>query len=196
MQTQAPTRYAKEKYQTPPGTTLSCKGWTQEAALRMLLNNIDPDVAEKPEELVVYGGRGRAARNFAALDQIIRCLKELENDETLLIQSGKPVAVVPTSRSARVLISNSQLVPRWANWEHFNELERKGLMMYGQMTAGSWIYIGTRVSSRALHETFAEAHGNILGIATGNPQCYRRSWRHGWCPTTGHNHERRSMPNS
>jgi urocanate hydratase len=164
MQTQAPTRYSKEKYQTPTGTNRICKGWTQEAALRMLLNNIDLEVAEKPEDLVVYGGRGKAARNFAALDQIIHCLKKLENDETLLVQSGKPVAVVPTHPAApRVLISNSQLVPRWANWEHFNELEKKGLMMYGQMTAGSWIYIGTQGIIQGTYETFAEAARQHFG---------------------------------
>ena len=150
------TQYHPEKYRIPTGTKLQCHGWTQEAALRMLLNNIHPDVAEKPEELIVYGGRGKAARNFAALDNIITALKDLRNDETLLIQSGKPVGILPTHPDApRILISNSQLVPNWANWEHFNELEQKGLMMYGQMTAGSWIYIGSQGIIQGTYETFA-----------------------------------------
>jgi urocanate hydratase len=143
-------------YQTPTGSTLTCKGWVQEAALRMLLNNIDPAVAERPEDLIVYGGRGKAARNHEALELIIKALKQLNDDETLLIQSGKPVAVLPTHPDApRVIISNSQLVPKWANWEHFNELEQKGLMMYGQMTAGSWIYIGSQGIVQGTYETFA-----------------------------------------
>ncbi len=136
---------------------MTCKGWQQEAALRMLLNNLHPDVAEKPEELIVYGGRGKAARNHEALHQIIHCLQVLEDDETLLIQSGKPVGIMPTHKDApRVLISNSQLVPNWANWKHFDELEKKGLMMYGQMTAGSWIYIGSQGIVQGTYETFAE----------------------------------------
>ena len=130
-------RYDFAKYKTPTGTQLNCKGWVQEAALRMLLNNLDPDVAERPEDLIVYGGRGKAARNIESLDLIIKSLKSLENDETLLVQSGKPVGIMKTHKDApRVLISNSQLVPKWATWEHFTELEQKGLMMYGQMTAG------------------------------------------------------------
>ncbi|HPG07621.1 MAG TPA: urocanate hydratase, partial [Saprospiraceae bacterium] len=148
--------YDAKKYQTPTGSTLHCKGWIQEAAYRMLLNNLDPAVAEKPEELIVYGGRGKAARNFKALDQILAALRVLENDESLLIQSGKPVAIVPTHPMApRVLISNSQLVPKWATWEHFDLLEKKGLMMYGQMTAGSWIYIGSQGIIQGTYETFA-----------------------------------------
>ncbi|MBA4167018.1 MAG: urocanate hydratase [Chitinophagaceae bacterium] len=148
--------YDAEKYKTPTGPVISCKGWIQEAALRMLLNNLDPDVAERPEELIVYGGRGKAARNFESLDLIIKALKQLEEDETLLIQSGKPVAMLKTHRDApRVLISNSQLVPRWADWKHFDELEKKGLMMYGQMTAGSWIYIGSQGIVQGTFETFA-----------------------------------------
>jgi len=144
------------KYTTPTGSQLNCKGWIQEAALRMLLNNLDPAVAECPEDLVVYGGRGKAARNHEALDNIIRSLKVLGNDETLLIQSGKPVAILRTHEDApRVLLSNSQLVPNWANWEHFDELEKKGLMMYGQMTAGSWIYIGSQGIVQGTYETFA-----------------------------------------
>lgn len=148
--------YNPVKYKTPTGTALNCKGWIQEAALRMLLNNLDPQVAERPDELIVYGGRGKAARNFEALDNIIKALKMLENDESLLIQSGKPVGILKTHKDApRVLISNSQLVPNWANWEHFEELEKKGLMMYGQMTAGSWIYIGSQGIVQGTYETYA-----------------------------------------
>jgi len=152
----AGVRYDAVKYKTPTGTTLSCKGWIQEAALRMLLNNLNPEVAEKPDELIVYGGRGKAARNFESLDLIIKALKDLNNDETLLIQSGKPVGILQTHTNApRVLISNSQLVPKWATWEHFDELEKKGLMMYGQMTAGSWIYIGSQGIVQGTYETYA-----------------------------------------
>ena len=140
----------------PRGAQLSCKGWHQEAALRCLMNNLDPDVAERPDELIVYGGAGKAARNWSCFDSIVRELKELENDETLLVQSGKPVAVFRTHEYApRVLIANSNLVGAWANWEHFHELERRGLMMYGQMTAGSWIYIGTQGIVQGTFETFA-----------------------------------------
>jgi len=150
------TMYDPVKYQTPTGSKISCKGWIQEAALRMLLNNLNPEVAEKPDELIVYGGRGKAARNFEALDNIIKALKTLENDESLLIQSGKPVGILKTHEDApRVLISNSQLVPRWATWEHFDQLEKKGLMMYGQMTAGSWIYIGSQGIVQGTYETYA-----------------------------------------
>ncbi len=153
---QTKSKYDAAKYKTPTGITLSCKGWIQEAALRMLLNNLDPEVAEKPEELIVYGGRGKAARNFESLDLIIKTLKDLNNDETLLIQSGKPVGILQTHKDApRVLISNSQLVPKWATWEHFDELEKKGLMMYGQMTAGSWIYIGSQGIVQGTYETYA-----------------------------------------
>jgi len=142
---------------TPIGNNLSCKGWIQEAALRMLLNNLDPAVAERPEELIVYGGRGKAARNPEALELIIKALRDLENDETLLIQSGKAVGILPTHIDApRVLISNSQLVPKWATQQHFDELEHKGLIMYGQMTAGSWIYIGSQGIVQGTYETFAE----------------------------------------
>ncbi len=148
--------YDVSKYKTPVGTRITCKGWIQEAALRMLLNNLDPVVAERPDDLIVYGGRGKAARNFEALDNIIASLKILENDESLLIQSGKPVGIVKTHQDApRVLISNSQLVPNWANWKHFDELERKGLMMYGQMTAGSWIYIGSQGIVQGTYETYS-----------------------------------------
>jgi urocanate hydratase len=148
--------YDYQKYKTPIGIQLNCKGWVQEAALRMLLNNLDPAVAERPEDLIVYGGRGKAARNFEALDKIIASLKSLEEDETLLIQSGKPVGILKTHKdSPRVLLSNSQLVPNWANWKHFSELEQKGLMMYGQMTAGSWIYIGSQGIVQGTFETYA-----------------------------------------
>ena len=156
--------YDFEKYKTPTGTVLNCKGWIQEAALRMLLNNLDPEVAERPEELIVYGGRGKAARNIESLDLIIKALKVLEEDETLLIQSGKPVAMLKTHKdSPRVLISNSQLVPNWANWKHFDELEKKGLMMYGQMTAGSWIYIGSQGIVQGTYETYGSAATKHFG---------------------------------
>ncbi|MEI2397698.1 urocanate hydratase, partial [Paenibacillus phytohabitans] len=146
------------------GLELECKGWEQEAALRMLYNNLDPDVAEKPEELVVYGGIGKAARNWEAFDAIVSTLRRLENDETMLIQSGKPVAVFKTHKTApRVLLSNSVLVPKWANWEHFHELDKKGLMMYGQMTAGSWIYIGSQGILQGTYETFAEVARQHFG---------------------------------
>ncbi|HWI66258.1 MAG TPA: urocanate hydratase [Symbiobacteriaceae bacterium] len=148
----------------PRGTELSCKGWQQEAALRMLMNNLDPEVAERPEDLVVYGGSGKAARNWEAFDAIVKALRSLENDETLLVQSGKPVAVFKTHPlSPRVLIANSNLVGHWANWEHFWELEKKGLIMYGQMTAGSWIYIGTQGILQGTYETFAEAARQKFG---------------------------------
>jgi len=141
----------------PHGTELSCRGWQQEAVLRMLMNNLDPEVAENPDALVVYGGTGRAARSWAAFDAIVRELRRLADDETLLVQSGKPVGVVRTHEWApRVLIANSNLVGKWANWDHFRELERAGLMMYGQMTAGSWIYIGTQGILQGTYETFGE----------------------------------------
>ncbi|NRA46677.1 MAG: urocanate hydratase [Oligoflexales bacterium] len=140
----------------PTGSNLSCKSWTQEAAMRMLMNNLDPEVAENPAELVVYGGTGKAARNWKCFDSIVSCLKSLENDETLLIQSGKPVAIFRSHPGApRVLIARSNLVGNWANWDHFHELEKKGLMMYGQMTAGSWIYIGSQGIVQGTYETFA-----------------------------------------
>lgn len=142
----------------PRGSERSCKGWEQEAALRMLMNNLDPEVGERPSDLVVYGGRGKAARNWEAYDAIVRALRKLENDETLLIQSGKPVGVFRTHEDApRVLLANSLLVPAYATWEHFDELDRKGLMMFGQMTAGSWIYIGSQGILQGTYETFAEA---------------------------------------
>lgn len=139
------------------GTELHAKGWIQEAALRMLYNNLDQEVAERPEDLVVYGGIGKAARNWESFDAIVKTLLELEDDETLLVQSGKPVVVWKSHKDApRVLLANSNLVPAWANWEHFHELDKKGLMMYGQMTAGSWIYIGSQGIVQGTYETFAE----------------------------------------
>ena len=148
----------------PRGTELSCKGWQQEAALRMLMNNLDPDVAERPDDLVVYGGTGRAARSWEAFDAIVRSLRALEHDETLVVQSGKPVAVFRTHTSApRVLIANSNLVGRWATWDYFRELERKGLIMYGQMTAGSWIYIGSQGIVQGTYETFGSVARRHFG---------------------------------
>src|ERR1700753_994286 len=136
---------AARTIRSPRGTALTCKGWPQEAAMRMLMNNLDPDVAERPDDLVVYGGTGRAPRSWEAFDASVAALRNLESDETLLVQSGKPVGVFRTHAwSPRVLIANSNLVGRWANWEYFRELERLGLIMYGQMTAGSWIYIGSQ----------------------------------------------------
>src|SRR5687767_15698353 len=160
---------ATRTIRAPRGTTLSCKGWPQEAALRMLMNNLDPDVAERPEDLVVYGGTGKAARSWEAFDAIVDTLRTLADDETLLVQSGKPVAVFRTHAWApRVLIANSNLVGRWATWEHFHELERAGLMMYGQMTAGSWIYIGTQGILQGTFETFgAVARRHFGGTLAG-----------------------------
>ncbi|HEX9222385.1 MAG TPA: hypothetical protein VF860_03555, partial [Candidatus Acidoferrales bacterium] len=148
----------------PRGTSVSCKGWQQEAALRMLMNNLDPEVAEKPQELIVYGGTGKAARNWECFHAMVRSLRALENDETLLVQSGKPVGVFRTHEYApRVLICNANLVGHWSNWEKFGELERAGLMMYGQMTAGSWIYIGTQGILQGTYETFAAAARKHFG---------------------------------
>src|SRR6187549_1276548 len=148
----------------PRGTALSCKGWPQEAALRMLMNNLDPDVAERPDDLVVYGGSGKAARNWDAFDAIVDELRALEHDETLVVQSGKPVAVFRTHTGApRVLIANALLVPAWATWENFRDLEHRGLTMYGQMTAGSWIYIGSQGILQGTYETFAAAARRHFG---------------------------------
>ncbi|MFU8805834.1 MAG: urocanate hydratase, partial [Bradymonadaceae bacterium] len=150
--------------QAPRGSKLRCKGWVQEAALRMLMNNLDPEVAEDPDDLVVYGGNGRAARDWPSYDRIVHELERLEDDETLLVQSGKPVGVFRTHADApRVLIANSNLVGKWAHWDHFRELEKKGLMMYGQMTAGSWIYIGTQGILQGTYETFAAAARKHFG---------------------------------
>src|SRR5512143_327708 len=148
----------------PRGTALTCRGWLQEAAMRMLMNNLDPEVAEKPDELVVYGGTGRAARNWECYEAIVATLKRLENDETLLVQSGKPVGVFTTTPDApRVLISNAMLVPKWATWDEFRRLEALGLTMYGQMTAGSWIYIGTQGILQGTYETFAACAAKHFG---------------------------------
>ncbi|RZA08172.1 MAG: urocanate hydratase [Proteobacteria bacterium] len=153
-----------EIVRAPRGSTLRCKGWVQEAALRMLMNNLDPEVAEAPEKLVVYGGIGKAARNWESYHKIVECLTNLGDEETLLVQSGKPVGILPTHANApRVLIANSNLVPRWATWEHFDELDKKGLMMYGQMTAGSWIYIGTQGILQGTFETFMAAGKKHFG---------------------------------
>ncbi|MDY3307548.1 urocanate hydratase [Psychrobacter sanguinis] len=161
---------------SPTGTDLSCKSWLTEAPFRMLQNNLHPDVAENPQSLVVYGGIGRAARNWECYDQLLESLKELEDDQTLLVQSGKPVGVFQTHEDApRVLIANSNLVPKWATWEHFNELDRKDLFMYGQMTAGSWIYIGTQGIVQGTYETFAEA----------GRQHYNSDWTGRWILTAG-----------
>src|SRR5688572_26045856 len=159
----------------PRGSEISCRGWQQEAALRMLMNNLDPEVAERPEDLVVYGGIGKAARNWESFERIVETLRTLADDETLLVQSGKPVGVFRTHRHApRVLIANSNLVGKWATWEHFHDLEQRGLMMYGQMTAGSWIYIGTQGILQGTYETFgamAQQHfgGSLKGrwVLTG-----------------------------
>src|SRR5438270_11170548 len=153
-----------EPVRAPRGTTLHCRGWIQEAAYRMLHNNLDPEVAERPDDLVVYGGTGKAARSWEAFDAIVATLRTLAGDETLLVQSGKPVAVFRTHELApRVLISNSMLVPKWADWETFWELEREGLTMYGQMTAGSWIYIGTQGILQGTYETLAECAAQRFG---------------------------------
>ena len=167
---------ASRVIRSPRGTTLSCKSWLTEAPFRMLQNNLDAEVAEDPKNLVVYGGIGRAARNWECFDRILETLKELGDDETLLVQSGKPVGVFKThSNAPRVLIANSNLVPKWANWEHFNELDRKGLFMYGQMTAGSWIYIGSQGIVQGTFETFVEA----------GRQHYNNDWAGRWILTAG-----------
>ena len=154
----------KPDIKAPHGTTLSCKGWQQEAALRMLMNNLDAQVAEKPEELIVYGGTGKAARNWDCYHAIVKSLKKLDDDETLLVQSGKPVGIFRTYPQApRVLIANSLLVPQWATWEQFWDLEDRGLIMYGQMTAGSWIYIGTQGILQGTYETLAECARQQFG---------------------------------
>lgn len=168
----------------PTGTALTCKSWLSEAPYRMIQNNLHPDVAENPQSLVVYGGIGRAARNWECYDQILASLKQLEDDQTLLIQSGKPVGVFNTHENApRVLIANSNLVPRWATWEHFNELDRKDLFMYGQMTAGSWIYIGTQGIVQGTYETFAEAGRQHFGKKKGDKST--DNWKGRWILTAG-----------
>lgn len=168
----------------PTGTALTCKSWLSEAPYRMIQNNLHPDVAENPQSLVVYGGIGRVARNWECYDQILASLKQLEDDQTLLIQSGKPVGVFNTHENApRVLIANSNLVPRWATWEHFNELDRKDLFMYGQMTAGSWIYIGTQGIVQGTYETFAEAGRQHFGTKKGDKST--DNWKGRWILTAG-----------
>src|ERR1700745_322369 len=163
VETEAPPT-TRTGIKAPRGTQISCKGWQQEAAMRMLMNNLDPDVAERPQDLVVYGGTGRAARNWDSYHAIVATLKKLENEETLLGKSGKPVGVFKTHDHApRVLIANSNLVGHWSNWEKFNELERAGLMMYGQMTAGSWIYIGSQGIVEGTFETFSAAGEKHFG---------------------------------
>jgi urocanate hydratase len=162
--TNEPTTHSRRTIRSPQGSELTCKGWLQEAAYRMIQNNLDPSVAEHPDQLIVYGGIGKAARNWPCFDKILGALKELESDETLLVQSGKPIGILKTHTDApRVLIANSNLVGRWANWEHFHELDRKGLMMYGQMTAGSWIYIGTQGIVQGTYETFVECGRRHFG---------------------------------
>jgi urocanate hydratase len=174
--TEDPRFDASRVIRAPRGTTLSCKSWLTEAPFRMLQNNLDAEVAEDPKNLVVYGGIGRAARNWECFDKILETLKDLNEDETLLVQSGKPVGVFKTNANApRVLIANSNLVPKWANWEHFNELDRKGLFMYGQMTAGSWIYIGSQGIVQGTFETFVEA----------GRQHYNNDWTGRWILTAG-----------
>lgn len=170
----------------PTGSELTCKGWQQEAAMRMLMNNLDPQVAENPDELVVYGGIGKAARNWESFHKIIATLKKLENDETLIVQSGKPVAVFKTHDHApRVLIANSNIVPSWANWNHFYKLESEGLMMYGQMTAGSWIYIGAQGILQGTYLSFVEAGKKSVWINRSIRKTYFNRWhgRYEWCAT-------------
>src|SRR2546422_10840556 len=167
---------ASRVVRAPRGSSISARSWLTEAPLRMLMNNLDPEVAERPEDLVVYGGIGKAARNWDSFDRIVETLRGLEADQSLLVQSGKPVGVFKTHPEApRVLIANSNLVPRWATWEHFNELDREGLMMYGQMTAGSWIYIGSQGIVQGTYETFAEA----------GRRHYAGDWSGKWILTAG-----------
>src|SRR5436190_12110353 len=164
-----PEKLDLSQAETPTGTKLNCKGWVQQAALRMLHNNLNPAVAERPEDLIVYGGTGKAARNVESFHLIVKALRDLNDDETLLIQSGKPVGILPTHKDApRVIISNSQLVPHWANWEYFRDLEDKGLIMYGQMTAGSWIYIGSQGIVQGTYETYAEVARQHFGGSLKN----------------------------
>ena len=179
----------------PRGTSLRCRGWKQEAALRMLMNNLDPEVAERPDDLVVYGGTGKAARDWPSFHAIVRELETLADDETLLVQSGRPVGVFRTHEEApRVLIANANLVGHWSNWEQFRALEKLGLTMYGQMTAGSWIYIGiARHSARHLRDVRrrgSQAFRRIARRATGG---HWRTRRHGWRPAPGRDHERRRL---
>ncbi len=195
----APCRPAMEIVRAPRGTDRSCKGWVQEAALRMLMNNLDPEVAERPQDLVVYGGTGKAARDWESYRRIVAALRDLSDEETLLVQSGKPVGVLGTHPDApRVLIANSNLVPRWATWEHFWDLERRGLIMYGQMTAGSWIYIGTQGILQGTYETFAQAGRTHFGIGRplGPARPLRRPRRHGRRPAARRDDARGRLPRS
>ena len=177
----------------PRGTSLTCQGWPQEAALRMLMNNLDPEVAERPDELIVYGGTGKAARSWEAFDAIVRSLKSLAHDETLLVQSGKPVGIFKTHPGApRVLIANANLVPKWATWETFRDLEDRGLTMYGQMTAGSWIYIGSQGILQGTYETLAEVgRRHFGGTLERKDRRHGRARRHGRRPAARGDHERR-----
>jgi hypothetical protein len=198
MSTATQNKYDVQKYKTPTGTQLSCKGWIQEAALRMLLNNLDPAVAERPDDLIVYGGRGKAARNFEALDNIIAALKVLENDESLLIQSGKPVAILKTHKDApRVLISNSQLVPKWATWEHFDELEKKG---FDDVRTNDCRFMDihrlTRNCTRYLRNLFCSCRQTFRRNVKRHIECYSRSWWDGWSSTFSNHNERRCCFNS
>ena len=165
-----PARHALARpVRAPRGSALTCRSWLAEAAYRMIQNNLDPEVAENPDALVVYGGIGKAARDWTCFERILDALRELKDDESLLVQSGKPVGVFRTHPDApRVLIANSNLVPKWATWEHFDELDRKGLMMFGQMTAGSWIYIGSQGIVQGTYETFAEAGRQHYGGSLGD----------------------------
>ena len=178
------------------GLELSCKGWAQEAALRMLMNNLDEEVGERPRDLVVYGGTGRAARNWECYDAIVRSLKALENDETLLVQSGKPVGILRTHEYApRVLLCNSNLVGHWSNWEKFNELERAGLMAYGQMTAGSWIYIGSQGIIQGTYETFmAAGERHLWRRIERQADRQRRHGRNGRSAAVGGDDDGRGIP--
>jgi urocanate hydratase len=186
----------KRIIRAPHGNQRSCKGWHQEAAMRMLMNNLDPDVAEDPDRLVVYGGTGRAARSWEAFDAIVRSLRELENDETLLVQSGKPVGKFRTHDEApRVLIANSNLVGHWSNYSEFNRLERMGLTMYGQMTAGSWIYIGSHCA-RNVRDFCRSRPQTFRRIARRKTHCHRRAWRNGRRATARCHDERRALSRS
>ena len=180
----------------PRGRDISCKGWHQEAALRMLMNNLDPEVAEKPDELIVYGGTGRAARDWPSFHAIVRSLRSLENDETLLVQSGKPVGIFRTHPEApRVLIANSNLVGHWSNYDEFHRLEHLGLIMYGQMTAGSWIYIGSQGIVQGTYETFAAAANKHFGGSLARQaDRLRRHGRHGRRAAARRHDERRLFP--
>ncbi len=182
----------------PHGIERTCRDWPQEAAMRMLMNNLDPEVAERPDDLVVYGGNGRAARSWEAYDAIVRTLQRLKSDETLIVQSGKPIAVWKThARAPRVLIANSNLVPKWADWAVFRELEAQGLTMYGQMTAGSWIYIGSQGIVQGTFETFAEARAPALRRLAQRARLLDGGLRrHGRRTAAGDRDERRNLPDS